>query len=94
MSAQPNIDRWERRFMLCVAVVLCAMLVTGARQVGRDVYERPALAERAHETQRRWSQALAGEMATEKTDSGWSRIADEAPELMLQACANPPMEPR
>ena len=80
--------------MLCVAIVLCAMLVTGARQVGRDLYERPALAERAHETQRRWSQALAGEMANEGSASGWLRIADEAPELILEACASRPTGPR
>jgi len=92
MSIQRNNERWERRFMLCVAIVLCAMLVTGARQVGRDLYERPALAERADEIQRRWSQALAGEMATEQADSGWLKIADEAPELMLQACASRPTE--
>ncbi|MBT3286724.1 MAG: hypothetical protein HN849_12915 [Victivallales bacterium] len=91
MSIQPKIDRWERRFMLCVAIVLCAMLVTGARQVGRDLYERPALVERAHDTQRQWSQTLAGEMASGGGTSGWSRIAEEAPELMLEACASRPM---
>lgn len=87
MSIQPDIKQWERRFMLCVAIVLCAMLLTGARQVGRDLYQRPAQVERARETQRQWSQTLASELADTGTSDGWLKIAQEAPELMLQACA-------
>jgi hypothetical protein len=91
MSIQANNKRWERRFVLCVAIVLCAMLLTGARQVGRDLYQRPAQAEQARETQRQWSLTLAGEMADQKAGSGWLEIAEQAPELMLQACATQPL---
>lgn len=94
MSMQPDIQRWERRFMLCVGIVLCAMLVTGARQVGRDLYQRPALVEQARASQRQWSQALAGELAGQGLADGWLKIAQQSPELMLQACATPPPEIR
>jgi cell division protein FtsL len=80
--------------MLCIAIVLCAMLLTGARQAGRDLYQRPAQAERARETQRQWSTTLAGEMVGQAADSGWLEIAETAPELMLQACATGPLVTR
>jgi hypothetical protein len=86
MGIHPNGKRWERRFVFCIGIVLCAMLLTGARQVGRDLYLRPAKAERAREVQRQWSQTLAGEMVGDD----WRKIAQEAPELMLQVCATQP----
>ena len=87
-------EQWKRRFMLCVGIVLCAMFVTGARQVGFDLYRRPARLEQAREIQRRWSQDLAHEMTGRRNGGGWAKIARDAPELMLQACASRPMANR
>ena len=62
MSEQ-TLARWRKRFLLCLGMALGALLLSGAREVGHELHQRPARRQQVSASLREWSHTLRLETA-------------------------------
>ncbi len=87
MSTNPSQSRFRKAHLLAIIFAAgAALLVTGAFQVTREMKDRPRRCFELHRQWQNWSQM----MLTSVPGAGrqeWSRLSEENPMLLLEACA-------
>jgi len=88
MSIGPDIEKWKRRFVLCLFFALGSLLLTGANEANQEFHLRPA---RLQAVSRHW-QSLVVVLAREApglTDLSAPEVKDNGAMLLIKACNRP-----
>ena len=86
MSIEPYVERWRRRFLFCLALSVAGLLLTGAKEITRELRQRPAHLQTVQERMANWAHTLAWESPDAQHDE-WSNLVAESPEVLIRVCS-------
>ncbi len=85
MSIRPDLEAWKRRFSLCLAGALAALMLMGARDITRELRERNLRLEQVHAQLTEWSRHIAGGYSP----AAGTALADRHALFLVRTCAIP-----